>query len=118
MHLTIKHPELDLENFEKENYLVSALDHEMRILYWNKGCEQQFGVSREDALAREVHELLPHVKGDPRLQMVQRALQGQKVHILKEKYSGYWGHYEQQLIPLKDAAGSVFAVLNVARNLP
>lgn len=115
--VTIDHI-LSLPELQDGTAIVNAFDKQHRILAWNEGCEKLFGIKKEMAIGSRLEDLLPHIKGDAKLRNLDRAFQGQKIHILNEKYNNIDGYYEQKLIPIKDETGKVYAVVNIVRNLP
>lgn len=107
-----------LAHMQDSKDIVNAFDVDHRVLFWNKGCEDLFKIKREQAIGRVLEDLLPYVKTDRRNDVFYRAFRGQKIHVLKEKYKFSEGYYEQKIIPLKDEAGKVYAVVNLVRALP
>src|SRR5215208_1263002 len=100
---------LEIENSED---LINAFDHQHRIIYWNKTCEDYFGIAKEDALGKVLEDLLPAIKADERIQLLNRALEGKMIHVLNEELKKNQQRYEQKLIPLKNNSGAIVAVLN------
>ena len=118
MELTAIDKILSLPELQDGAAIVNVFDRQHRILAWNEGCERLFGIKKEVAIGSILEDLLPHIKGDVKLRNLDRAFHGQKIHILNEKYNATDGYYEQKLIPVKDEAGHVYAVVNIVRNLP
>jgi len=103
-----QHPEL----------LINAFDKELRILFWNRRCEQLFGVEEAAALGHRLEDVLPYTKGHEKMALLHRALSGREVHILNGYYDKRSGKYEQRVIPVKDVTGRVIAALNIVRSIP
>lgn len=103
----IHHPEL----------LINALDDEHRVLFWNKKCEEYFGISDESALGQILEELIPATRKNPSMRHLDTALSGKTVFIAKNKYERKNAHYSQILLPVKDGGGKVVAAINIVRTL-
>jgi len=105
------------EMLHHPKWIISALDPNHRIIFWNRNCEYLFKIKREHAIGKKLEDLFPYVKGDERLNNLKRAFKGQRIQILKAKYIKRDAYYNQELIPVKDNTGSVMAVISVAENL-
>ena len=96
--------------------IVNAFSAELIILFWNKQCELYFGIRKEDALQKPFEEVLPGVMNHPRIEYLYKALSGESVFT--EGVLDKTGvPYSQLLLPLKNTAGEVTAVLNIVRPL-
>ena len=103
----IHHPEL----------LINALDKEHRVLFWNKKCEEYFGISDDHAIGKILEELIPSTRNHPKMKYLETALSGKTVFVAKNKYDRKNAHYSQILLPLKDGAGKVLAAINFVRTI-
>ena len=103
----IFHPEL----------LINALDNEHRVLFWNKKCEEYFGITDERALGQILEELIPATRKNPSMRHLDTALSGKTVFVAKNKYERKNAHYSQILLPVKDSGGKVVAAINIVRTL-
>jgi PAS domain-containing protein len=45
------------------NVLVNVFDPQHRVLFWNRKCEEVFGVLEKDALGKRLEEIVPHAQG-------------------------------------------------------
>lgn len=97
--------------------LINVLDHEHRILFWNKRCEVHFGVEAEAALGRRFEDVVPFFKRHEKLGHIDRALLGKEVLILNDHYQLSNGRYEQRVIPIKDQYGKVTAALTIVKTI-
>lgn len=94
--------------------LINVLDHQHRILFWNKKCEEFFGIKEEDALGERLEVLLPNSKNNPKMVRLNEALSGKPVFITDDKYDNK-NYYTQIILPLKNQKGDVVAVVNIVR---
>ncbi|MGZ3939838.1 MAG: PAS domain-containing protein [Flavisolibacter sp.] len=103
----IHHPDL----------LINALDNEHRVLFWNKKCEEYFGITDHQAVGRILEELFPDIRNNPKMKYLETALSGKTVFVAKNKYDRKNSHYSQILLPIKDRAGKVLAAVNFVRTI-
>lgn len=97
--------------------LMAVFDTKLRILSFNRRCEEEFGVPREQALGQHLLELLPGSRNTPTHTGILRALKGEIVHN-PEFRSGVTGlYYESYVIPLRNETNDVYAVLVTAHNV-
>jgi PAS domain S-box-containing protein len=99
------HPEL----------LINAFDHDHSIVLWNKKCEQVFGIREQQAVGRVLGDVLPYTKKSEKMDLLERALMGNEVHVPNSKFHHHPLRYEQKLVPLRDNKGDVIGVLNIVR---
>ena len=94
--------------------LVNVLDHQHRILFWNKKCEDFFGIKEEEALGKRLEVLLPNSNNNPKMGRLSEALSGKPVFITDDKYDNK-DYYTQIVLPLKNQKGDVVAAVNIVR---
>jgi PAS domain S-box-containing protein len=98
--------------------VVNVFDKQHRTLFWNKKCEQFFGIKEEEALGKRLEDLVPHVSGNPKMARLDDALSGKYVFISDEKYDNTDYHYTQVVLPLKNHKDEVVAAVNIVRLTP
>jgi PAS domain S-box-containing protein len=98
--------------------LINAFDKEHRVLFWNNRCEQHFGLSKEQVLGKKLEDILPWTRHHERTTYIERALMGQEINILNERFQFTSGHYEQRVIPVRNKDGVVIAALNLVKDMP
>lgn len=111
---------LNMSEDEIKNHphlLVNAFDQEHRILFWNKRCQEYFGIDAEQATGKTLEELFPSIRSNKKMNHLERALSGFPVYIADDKYDRKEGYYDQVVLPLKDGDGKVFAAMNVVIDL-
>ena len=95
---------------------IAAYDTDLRIIAWNRKCEQRYNTKKEEAIGRHVfevyHELSPEEFSD-----LQKALRGEQVYKPAQISSSKDGLYEYFMIPLKDPNGKVFGILSILHDL-
>lgn len=86
---------------------IVALDRNMNYLYWNKKAEEEFGLSKEEVIGKNILEVFPGTNPQLSYADFRKALYGETVfHPATEELKT-----EMHLIPVKDDAGEVTAVL-------
>ncbi len=97
--------------------LIAVFDRELRILEYNRKCEEEFQIKREDVLGEIFTDKFPLAVGSETHQGLLRALGGEVVH--NEQYrstvTGYY--YESYIVPLRNETGEVYAALMTAHNI-
>ena len=97
--------------------LINAFDDEHRILFWNKNCEEYFGITSEQATGQILEHLLPNTRHNPKMKWLDKAFSGKTVLVADGKYDKKNARYSQIVLPLKDNEGNVIAVINLVRTL-
>jgi len=103
----LDHPEL----------LINAFDDEHRVLFWNKKCEEYFGISECEALGNLLEDVVPHARDNPKMKILESALLGKTVFVADNKYDKKNARYTQIVLPLKDSSGKVVAAVNIVRTI-
>jgi len=94
--------------------LVNVLDHQHRILFWNKKCEEFFDIKEEEALGKRLEVLIPNIYDNPKMVRLNEALSGKHVFITDDKYDNK-NYYTQIVLPLKNQKGEIVAAANIVR---
>jgi PAS domain-containing protein len=94
--------------------LINVLDHQHRILFWNKKCEEFFDIKEEQALGNLLEVLIPNIYDNPKMVRLNEALSGKQVFITDDKYDNK-NYYTQIVLPLKNQKGEVVAAVNIVR---
>ncbi|RYD94252.1 MAG: PAS domain S-box protein, partial [Sphingobacteriales bacterium] len=92
---------------------IIVLDRRMNYVIWNRTCEEQLGIPREEILGHNVLEHTPDFLEHLGYQDFRRALQGETVNLTKEMEPEQPSR--ASLVPVLDEAGSVASILWVAR---
>ena len=97
--------------------LICVYDKQMRIIGFNKACEDFFHVKKEDVVGKVYSDVFPAARNGEGYKDLLRAFNGELVHNVMYK-SPVTGHiYENFLTPLKDPDGNVYAVVAMARDI-
>lgn len=97
--------------------LIAVFDKDMRFIGFNKRCEIEFGMKRDDVLGKRYSEAMPAAVGSPAYKAVLRALNGEIVHNEKYKSSVTGEYYENYCTPLQNERGEIYAALLTAHNI-
>jgi PAS domain S-box-containing protein len=97
--------------------LIAVYDTEMRIIEFNKACEDLYGVKKAEVLGKTLREVFPSAIGTQAEKDLERSLMGETIHnqVLQSPLSGR--HYENFLTPLKNAAGEIYSILVIAHDI-
>ncbi len=95
--------------------LVNVFDHQHRALFWNKKCEEFFGIKEEEALGKRLEDMLPHTRESTKMARLDEALSGKPVFITDDKYDNKDYYYTQVVLPLKNQKEEVVAAVNIVR---
>lgn len=97
---------------------VMALDPDMRVITWNKMCEQLWGRTKDEVLGRPVFEVIPEFRSAPVIHnALENALKGLKVFVPAGEGSFGGGYFEQHFIPLREEGREVEGVLVVIHDV-
>ena len=94
------------------------VDRNLRYLIWNKKCEDVYGLPKSEVLGKTIREVYPRIDENPIwLERINRAMQGEYLHLPEEKSLRRESYYEGFYIPLKDDSGEIYAVLTVLHDI-
>lgn len=97
--------------------LIAVFDQETRFIGFNKRCEIEFGMRREDALGKKFSEVMPAVIGSPAYKSVLRALNGEIAHYEQYRSPVSGEYYENFGTPLFNEKNEVYAAVLTAHNI-
>lgn len=85
-----------------------ALDLGLKVMAWNRACEQVTGIARKEAIGKPFTELISGVAEFPHvMEALVKALKGLKSFVPYEKAGYTAGYFEHHFIPLKSAEGVI-----------
>ena len=97
---------------------IMLYDTDFRIIAWNSRSAELTGVSKQNAIGKNLFELFPKVKKDERLyNALAKAAHGHYVHLPNIKSTYTDKYYERFFIPLKNEEGQTYAVLNLMHDV-
>jgi signal transduction histidine kinase len=99
---------------------ILALDTSLRVIAWNKACEQATGISKREAIGAIFTQLRPAAAGFPAItEAIEMARKGFKSFVPWEKGSYGGGYFENHFIPLRAEGedGPVTGVLNIIHDV-
>lgn len=96
--------------------LIAAFDAEMRVIAFNKACEDLWQVKREDVLGKKYEDAFPTSVNSKAYEDIKRAIKGETIHnaIYKSEVTGRY--FENFMTPLIDSSGKVYAVVTMAHD--
>ncbi|MBO9683303.1 MAG: PAS domain S-box protein [Flavisolibacter sp.] len=97
---------------------ITVFDQNYRFVGWNKRCEQIHHKTKEEVIGKTIFEMFPGIENHPEYMNGQElSLKGQFIHVPIVR-DGYTGDYlELFYIPLKNAAGDTYAVVNIMHDV-
>lgn len=97
--------------------LIAVYDKELRILGFNKACEDFFHVKREDVIGKALTDSFPSIKGGQGERDLLRAMKGETIHnnVYHSPLTGKY--YENFISPLKDASGEIYGAVAIAHDI-
>ena len=97
---------------------IMVFDRKMRLMEWNRRCEDLYKISRAEAIDRPLVEVLPLVKEDPLFaQGIEKAFSGLYVHLQAKKDLYFDKFNETYFLPLVNEKEEVYAVLNILHDV-
>jgi PAS domain S-box-containing protein len=95
---------------------IVTMDKKFCYTSWNEATEKLTGIKKEDAIGKTIFELYPEIKGSDLEKLLERVLEGEKVHISERPMFG-GGFYEGHLVPLLDEKGEITGILNMINDI-
>jgi PAS domain S-box-containing protein len=97
--------------------ITAVYDKQMRLISFNKACEELYKKKKEDVLGKQFQEIFPEPKQSKFYSNLVKALNGEFVH--EERYRSFLTgkYFESFFIPLKDQQNNVYAVLTTAHDI-
>jgi PAS domain S-box-containing protein len=96
---------------------VCVTDTNNYILAWNSSCEQDYRIRREDAIGRNLFDVLPHFKTPELLTQVQQVLEGEPLLLQNMKTPAGLGYQDLRIIPVRDQNNKVTSILHIAKDI-
>jgi PAS domain S-box-containing protein len=97
--------------------LIGGYDQNLRIITFNKACEELFQMKQEEVIGKTYMDIFPNAADSPGLKDLKRALNGETVKN-DVFYSAATKRYFKNVIsPLVDANGKVYAVIAVGLDI-
>jgi len=98
-------------------FMVNILDHQHRVLFWNKRCEFFFGIAEAKALGKRFEDIVPQAKGHQNQKYLDRALKGESLIVEYTPYQTKSGGFIQTILPLTNITGSVVAAVSITKEI-
>jgi PAS domain S-box-containing protein len=97
---------------------ILALDYSLRIIAWNKTCEQLSGLPKEAVLGKSLVEVYEKAAEYPAImEGIVNSLKGFKSFVPWEKGSYNGGYFEHHFMPLRNEENEVIGVLNIIHDV-
>jgi two-component system, chemotaxis family, CheB/CheR fusion protein len=102
------------------NDAVAVLKADGEILAWNKGAEQMYGWTEQEALRMNIRQVVPEASRDEAKTMLNRVFRGEAVEFIETRRLCKNGNELDVWLtatPLTDASGKITAVATTERNI-
>ncbi|HYJ38041.1 MAG TPA: PAS domain S-box protein, partial [Chitinophagaceae bacterium] len=97
---------------------IMAFDNELRILAWNKRCEDTYGYKKEEVIGKSYLDLFPKIRENPVvMSALNTAIQGQPVYVPVQKAYYTTGFVEGHYIPIKIGDDENYGLLNIIHDV-
>jgi PAS domain S-box-containing protein len=97
---------------------ILVLDYSLRIIAWNKACEQISGLPKEAVIGKTLVEVYKRAAEYPAImEGIVNGLKGFKSFVPWEKGSYNGGYFEHHFIPLRNEENEVIGVLNIIHDV-
>lgn len=109
---------LDEERIRITSDLVSRYDRDLKVVGWNPACARRWNIPEEQAIARFLDELFPHIPVQQDYRYVclsEAARHGKSFYFSNLPYRYTTGTYYQAIVPLKGKNEEIIGVMNVVR---
>ena len=103
---------------ENSPYMILALDRNRTVTAWNKKTEDHTGISKADAVGKDLYELFPKYNSEKWHEMHRNVFEhGKSFHFEKVpfKYKSGWG--ESFITPLFNTSNEVIGLLSITRDI-
>jgi PAS domain S-box-containing protein len=97
---------------------ISVYDKDLKIIAWNKRSEEETGIKKEAIIGKKLWEVFPKITEDEEVYKAHiTALKGEHIYLPAKKSIYNHRYYEDFFIPLKDAQGDTYSVVNVMHDV-
>lgn len=97
---------------------IMAFDRELKIMVWNKACEQLSKISRDKILGKHLLEQFPKMKENKKLlEGIHKTLDGNTVYLPSEDGIYNDGYFDVHFIPIRNEHDQVYSVLSIIRDI-
>lgn len=90
---------------------VIVMDRHMNYVYWNRKCEEHYGIKKEAVIGKNILEFSPGFYDDPHYNEFKKTLSGEVVSLTAQLNSGNEPHLEGLLYPVKDNDNKIEYIL-------
>lgn len=97
--------------------MIAAYNNELRLIAWNKKCENWFGSSKNEVLGKHILEVFPHFQDKAIMMQLEEVKQGKHFHFSENKYKKSEGYYESFITPLKNKKGQILGILFIIHDI-
>lgn len=97
--------------------MIEVIDTELCYTIWNKANEQQFGLSKEDVLGRNILDVFPALRNDKRMELIREGLKGHPTYRKEQSCLNGRKTADFSYIPLHNADGSIMGLLIMAHDI-
>ena len=97
--------------------MITAIDINKCILFWNKACEKDINIKLKDGVGKSIFEVFPATRTNGFDDLMNRVLAGEEINIKKRAYLHKNGYYEARMIPMRSKTGEIIGCINYMRDI-
>ncbi|MCU7552033.1 PAS domain S-box protein [Chitinophagaceae bacterium LB-8] len=97
--------------------MIEVIDTGMHYTVWNKANEQQFGLSKEEVLGKNIVDVFPGLRNDKRMEFINQGLKGNPTYRKEQPCLNGRKTADFSYIPLRNADGSIMGLLIMAHDI-
>lgn len=97
--------------------MIAAYNNDLKLIAWNKRCEQRFGKPKKEVMGKHILEVFPHFKEKEIMKQLEEVKQGKEFHFSENKYKNSDGYYDSFLIPLKNKKSQILGILVIIHDI-
>ena len=95
----------------EERIIVTDINN--TVLDWNKRCEMDFLIPKDEAIGENLFDIFPQLKNTEVISEYKRAIDGDVIRCKSEINTFHHEEQNRLLVPLKNDEGDVIAVINI-----
>ncbi|MEI6949991.1 PAS domain-containing protein [Paraflavisolibacter sp. H34] len=97
---------------------IQAFDPDLRILVWNKKCEEYYGLKKSEVMGRRLLDFFPKVQGQNLvLDAILRAFTGERTYVPPQQEIYANSIAERFYVPIKNEKGEVYSVIGILHDV-
>lgn len=97
--------------------MIAAYNNDLKLIAWNRRCEQWYGKTKKEVMGKHILEVFPHFKEKEIMKQLEEVKHGMEFHFSENKYKNIDGYYDSFLIPLKNKKDQILGILVIIHDI-